>query len=257
MTDAVSANGLAPTRAWVIGCGLIGGSVAAALTERGWHVSVTDTDESTLARAIERGIAHTIGPDPDAVHRVLCGPGGGHPRSCTSRPFGLRRRCHRRRIDQENGCRCGHRRPIRRWPSDGRIGAGWHRRRRSGPVPQRHMGPHTPSRHRGVGVRHRSNGGQEPWSRGAHHAGGRARQDGRPGVPRSPSDRRRPHDPRRRIVGRASSPPEAGGWRLQGHDKDQRRSTLPSGPTSSPRTPNRSAPASRASSHSSTASAAR
>ncbi len=79
MSDPLSATGITPTRAWVIGCGLIGGSVAAALVERGWHVSVNDSDETTLNRALGRGIAHAIGPDVDATIVFCAGPVGVIP----------------------------------------------------------------------------------------------------------------------------------------------------------------------------------
>ncbi len=64
MTDIPSAA--VPTRAWIIGCGLIGGSLAAALSERGWHVSVTDADPDAVRIALEKGYADAEGPDPDA-----------------------------------------------------------------------------------------------------------------------------------------------------------------------------------------------
>ncbi|NNE95307.1 MAG: prephenate dehydrogenase/arogenate dehydrogenase family protein [Acidimicrobiales bacterium] len=62
-------SGAAPQperRAWVIGCGLIGGSLASGLTQRGWHVSVTDSDDSTVRIALDKGYAQEARPDPDA-----------------------------------------------------------------------------------------------------------------------------------------------------------------------------------------------
>jgi prephenate dehydrogenase len=48
----------------VIGLGLIGGSIALALRDRGWHVSGTDVDPATVAAALERGIVDADGIDP-------------------------------------------------------------------------------------------------------------------------------------------------------------------------------------------------
>jgi len=53
-------------RANVIGLGLIGGSIALALRARGWHVSGTDADESTVRAAIERGAIDEPSIDPRA-----------------------------------------------------------------------------------------------------------------------------------------------------------------------------------------------
>jgi prephenate dehydrogenase len=69
MTDIPSTA--TPGRAWIIGCGLIGGSLAAALSQRGWHVSVTDAEPDSVRIALEKGYAHLEGPDPDA-NIVFC-----------------------------------------------------------------------------------------------------------------------------------------------------------------------------------------
>ncbi len=53
-------------RANVIGLGLIGGSIALALRQQGWHVSGDDTDADTEAVALDRGIVDTVGVDADA-----------------------------------------------------------------------------------------------------------------------------------------------------------------------------------------------
>lgn len=53
-------------RAVVVGTGLIGGSLAMALHERGWHVSGVDQDRHRLDRAIELGAIDAAGYDPDA-----------------------------------------------------------------------------------------------------------------------------------------------------------------------------------------------
>jgi prephenate dehydrogenase len=53
-------------RANVIGLGLIGGSIALALQERGWTVSGDDARQPTLRAAIERGVIDAAGLDPQA-----------------------------------------------------------------------------------------------------------------------------------------------------------------------------------------------
>ncbi len=53
-------------RANVIGLGLIGGSVALALRDRGWHVVGDDADAATASAALDRGVIDVIGLDPDA-----------------------------------------------------------------------------------------------------------------------------------------------------------------------------------------------
>jgi prephenate dehydrogenase len=56
----------APRRANVIGLGLIGGSVAMALRERGWHVTGDDTVPDRLDRARQLDAIDATGLDPDA-----------------------------------------------------------------------------------------------------------------------------------------------------------------------------------------------
>ncbi len=53
-------------RANVIGLGLIGGSVALALRERGWYVSGEDTDPTTAAAALDRGVVDALSLDAAA-----------------------------------------------------------------------------------------------------------------------------------------------------------------------------------------------
>jgi prephenate dehydrogenase len=53
-------------RANVAGLGLIGGSIASALTERGWTVSGADEQSDRCQRAIEMGIISSVGLDPTA-----------------------------------------------------------------------------------------------------------------------------------------------------------------------------------------------
>ena len=52
-----------PRRANVIGLGLIGGSVALALRERGWHVCGEDIDPATASSAVDRGVVDAVGLD--------------------------------------------------------------------------------------------------------------------------------------------------------------------------------------------------
>ncbi len=68
-----------PGRAWVIGCGLIGGSVAAALTAQGWHVSISDSDPTVIDEALRREIAAAAGPDPEADIVFCAAPVGAIP----------------------------------------------------------------------------------------------------------------------------------------------------------------------------------
>lgn len=66
----------AGSRATIVGCGLIGGSVGLALRGKGWHVSVVDTDAAVAEQAIELGVADAIGHDPDTDLTVLAAPVG-------------------------------------------------------------------------------------------------------------------------------------------------------------------------------------
>lgn len=59
-------SGAPQRRANVIGLGLIGGSIALALKERGWTVSGDDAREPTLASAMERGVIDATGLDHGA-----------------------------------------------------------------------------------------------------------------------------------------------------------------------------------------------
>lgn len=53
-------------RAWIIGTGLIGGSIGLALRQRGWLVSGTDMNAEEAERALDKGALDSIGPDPEA-----------------------------------------------------------------------------------------------------------------------------------------------------------------------------------------------
>ncbi|MFZ9629250.1 MAG: prephenate dehydrogenase/arogenate dehydrogenase family protein [Ilumatobacteraceae bacterium] len=61
-------------RASVLGLGLIGGSIARALIERGWHVTGDDLQPARAAAALERGIVHDVGIDPDAEITFVATP---------------------------------------------------------------------------------------------------------------------------------------------------------------------------------------
>jgi prephenate dehydrogenase len=61
-------------RAAVVGTGLVGGSIGLALRRRGWHVTGTDEDEATVARALELGALDAVGRDPDAEVTFIATP---------------------------------------------------------------------------------------------------------------------------------------------------------------------------------------
>lgn len=63
-----------PGSANIIGLGLIGGSIAAALSARGWIVHGADADPSVTARAIEMGIVRDAEQDPAAVISFVTTP---------------------------------------------------------------------------------------------------------------------------------------------------------------------------------------
>ncbi len=61
-------------RAVVIGAGLMGGSVAAALRAQGWFVSGVDERVERVERGIELNVFDAIGPDPTAEITFVCTP---------------------------------------------------------------------------------------------------------------------------------------------------------------------------------------
>jgi prephenate dehydrogenase len=61
-------------RANVIGLGLIGGSVALALSARGWTVSGEDQDPARVDAARRRGVIRTSGLDPEATVTFVATP---------------------------------------------------------------------------------------------------------------------------------------------------------------------------------------
>ena len=50
-------DGGARPRALVVGTGLIGGSIALSLRQRGWHVSGLDVDDERPAEALAAGVS--------------------------------------------------------------------------------------------------------------------------------------------------------------------------------------------------------
>lgn len=58
----------------VLGLGLIGGSIAAALTRAGWSVRGVDEDLETSEGALERGLISGVGLDPDAEITFVATP---------------------------------------------------------------------------------------------------------------------------------------------------------------------------------------
>jgi len=66
-------------RAALIGTGLIGGSVGMALRANGWHVTGTDRDDHSAARAMELGAVDAVGEDPSAELTVIAVPVGSIP----------------------------------------------------------------------------------------------------------------------------------------------------------------------------------
>lgn len=61
-------------RAQVVGTGLIGGSVAAALRKSGWHVTGRDAVGGHAQRALELGCLDAVGTDPEATFCVVAVP---------------------------------------------------------------------------------------------------------------------------------------------------------------------------------------
>jgi prephenate dehydrogenase len=61
-------------RANIIGLGLIGGSIGAALRERGWTVSGVDAEAGRADKGVELGVADRAGLDPDADLTVVATP---------------------------------------------------------------------------------------------------------------------------------------------------------------------------------------
>ena len=67
-------NAPAAPRANVIGLGLIGGSIALALRDAGWHVSGDDIDPTRVDEAVARACVDAGGLDPDAAITFVAVP---------------------------------------------------------------------------------------------------------------------------------------------------------------------------------------
>ena len=139
----------AARRANIAGLGLIGGSIARALTERGWTVSGDDHDpERCAARAGDGCRSAPIGLDPDAEVTFVATPVLTLVDQ-VKRALGRDERPGHRRRQRQRRPRCEHRRrPVRRRPSDGRQRAGRPRRRRRQHVRGRRLGADAHRRHR-------------------------------------------------------------------------------------------------------------
>lgn len=61
-------------RAGVVGLGMVGGSVAAALRAQGWHVTGADLDGERVVEAQQRNIIDAGGVDPMAIFTVIATP---------------------------------------------------------------------------------------------------------------------------------------------------------------------------------------
>ncbi|MCB0961723.1 MAG: prephenate dehydrogenase/arogenate dehydrogenase family protein [Acidimicrobiales bacterium] len=68
------AQGGGSRRAQIVGTGLLGGSVGLALRRAGWHVTGTDADPATEARARELGAVDATGWDRDAEIAFVATP---------------------------------------------------------------------------------------------------------------------------------------------------------------------------------------
>lgn len=66
-----------PTRAQIVGTGLIGGSIGMALRARGWHVTGVDSDAGRAVRALELEALDEIGVDDEAAIVFLAVPVSG------------------------------------------------------------------------------------------------------------------------------------------------------------------------------------
>lgn len=72
-----------PGRAGVVGLGLIGASVAAALVAKGWTLFGVDIDDEVVATAIERGVISEAGIPTDLDLVVVATPVGSIPDAVT------------------------------------------------------------------------------------------------------------------------------------------------------------------------------
>jgi prephenate dehydrogenase len=65
-----------PRRAQIVGTGLIGGSIGAALRRKGWTVAGFDVDPRRCERAVELGVVDRVGCDPAASVVFVATPAG-------------------------------------------------------------------------------------------------------------------------------------------------------------------------------------
>ena len=176
-------------RALVVGTGLIGGSIALGLRQRGWHVSGLDVDEERLSTALQAAVIDVAGDDLAGGDRLHRGPGGCGRRRGTRpsrrRPQAARRGGHRRERGQDLDCGRGGSPALHRRSSDGRVGADGPARCRSRPLRRRGVGADADRGHRAGGLRpaegRRDRPGRRcagPFGRGPRPARGR-------GVPRA------------------------------------------------------------------------
>ena len=63
-----------PSRAALVGTGLIGGSIGLALRKQGWHVTGRDRDRGRAERALDLGALDAVGADPDAEVTFIATP---------------------------------------------------------------------------------------------------------------------------------------------------------------------------------------
>lgn len=91
----------AERRAQIVGTGLIGGSIGAALRRRNWTVTGYDTNPDRSERAVELGVVDRSGRDPDAAVVFVAVPAGSvavaaeealrlHPRSVVTDVAGVK-----------------------------------------------------------------------------------------------------------------------------------------------------------------------
>ncbi len=77
MPESVSSE--PPRRAQIVGTGLIGGSIGAALRRGGWAVTGFDLRQERAERAVELGVTDRSGRDPDAELVIVATPAGSVP----------------------------------------------------------------------------------------------------------------------------------------------------------------------------------
>jgi prephenate dehydrogenase len=73
-------------RAQVVGTGLIGGSIGLALKAAGWHVTGSDRNEASAARALELGVVDAVGDDPEVELTFIATPVGSVAEMAVGRP---------------------------------------------------------------------------------------------------------------------------------------------------------------------------